>query len=88
MVAERSQALHAFAPGSLNVAPWHEDASGKVVRQELGLLIASVDLVDAGVVEDVLQLVQQAEALPSSRFTGVDRQQPAAPDPLGGAADG
>ncbi len=54
VLAERGQRLHALSPDALDVAPRHEDTGREVVRQVLGLFGASVDLVDEGVIEDVL----------------------------------
>src|SRR3954453_13417354 len=86
--------LHTCAPSLLDPATWHQQAGSEVVGGLLGLPIGaqpgSVDVQDiaVAVVDGVLELVGQAEALAYQRLGAVQDDQPATGAPGGAAGDG
>lgn len=80
--------LESFAEGALERTLRNEDAAGEKVCRLLGLLLArralgaGVELADAAVVDDVLELVEQRQATALPRLAGVQGDDPDALGPV------
>src|SRR5664280_2714866 len=83
---ERPAVADVLGPGSAQPAAGHEEAGGEVVAGLLGRLGGALGVQDRHerVIEDVLEFVRQAPALPSAADGAVDEDDPAPVRPLRG----
>src|SRR3954470_21260733 len=92
--ADAVQMLRTCAPSLLDPATWHQKGGGEVVGGLFGLSVGTqpgpVDVQDiaVAVVDGVLELVSQAEALAYPGLGAVQDDQPATGAPGGAAGDG
>src|SRR5664280_3876670 len=82
---QRPAVANALGPGAAQPAPRHQEAAGEVVAGLLGRFGGALGVQDRHerVIEDVLEFVSQAPALPSAADGAVDDDQPAPVRPLG-----
>jgi len=84
-----SHSVGAAEVGGVHPGPWHEQAGGEVIADPLdhgvtfGLRKLGVDDIDEAVIEDMLELMGQAEALAGERFSTVEGDHPPALSPVG-----
>lgn len=92
-LAQLTDPLVPLAPGSLDPAFGHQQAGSEMVGDALRLpvdrhaAIGAVEQLPVTVVDDVLELMGQREALSSGRLAAIDGDDPAAAQPVGGARD-
>src|SRR5262249_55436571 len=91
LLSDYADVLVALEPQALHDSLRHEQAGSEVVGHSLGLLLGGlegsvvVEEIFGRVVENVLELMHQAEPLTNFGFTSVDGDDPVAPVPVCGA---
>jgi hypothetical protein len=93
-VREFEKVLVSLTPEALDDTLGHQHASGEIIGNAFGLLFRGLECpvvvkeVPRGVVEHVLELVHQAEALPKGWFVSVKSDHPVAAVPVCCSGDG
>lgn len=82
-LSQLGQVLFAAAPGPHDEAFGHEQAGGEVVGDSFPGAVVGVEQVTQWVVDDVLELMGQGEALANHRFGPVAFQAPGRAGPVG-----